>query len=103
MKSVIGALRLVAWVEGLSFLGLLFVAMPLKYVWKDPFWVQMLGRAHGGLVVLLLVLLMMCHQMTRTWTLKKSLHTFVVSLVPFAVFWYDSHLRAFIREEESAK
>ena len=35
--------RCAGWLEGASFLLLLFVAMPLKYVWGDPSWVRVVG------------------------------------------------------------
>jgi integral membrane protein len=42
-------LRAVSLTEGLSFLLLLLVAMPLKYAWGYPHAVQYLGWAHGAL------------------------------------------------------
>jgi len=35
--------------EGFSFLLLLLVAMPLKYIWGMPEAVRVVGMAHGGL------------------------------------------------------
>ena len=39
--------RLVAFLEGMSYLLLLFVAVPIKYQMGDPTYVQMLGMPHG--------------------------------------------------------
>lgn len=44
--------RLLAWVEGLSYLFLLLVAMPMKYFAQQPAWVQVAGMIHGVLFVL---------------------------------------------------
>jgi integral membrane protein len=46
-------LRAVSLTEGLSFLLLLLVAMPLKYAWGYPHAVQYLGWAHGALFLTL--------------------------------------------------
>jgi hypothetical protein len=43
--------RIVSLVEGVSWLLLLFIAMPLKYGFGEPLMVRWLGRAHGGLFV----------------------------------------------------
>lgn len=53
----IQALRILGLVEGLSFLMLLFVAMPLKYVWGNPILVKYVGMGHGILVIAFIVLL----------------------------------------------
>jgi integral membrane protein len=40
-------LRLIAFLEGLSFVLLLFVAMPLKYLAELPMAVRIVGSVHG--------------------------------------------------------
>ena len=35
-QSIVNILRVVAWAEGISFLLILFVSMPLKYIWDMP-------------------------------------------------------------------
>ena len=50
-KSSLGALRVVALLEGISFLVLLLIAMPLKYYGGIPSVTQMVGMAHGVLFV----------------------------------------------------
>lgn len=44
-------IRLVGWIEALSFLLLLFVAMPLKYMGGNPIGVRVLGPIHGFLFI----------------------------------------------------
>lgn len=53
MKTAIfiKTLRITALLEGLSFLILLLIAMPLKYVWDLPAAVRIVGMAHGVLFV----------------------------------------------------
>ncbi|RYZ34498.1 MAG: DUF3817 domain-containing protein, partial [Myxococcaceae bacterium] len=50
--SALRQLRLIAFLEGLSFLGLLFVAMPVKYLLGQPLAVRVAGSVHGLLFLL---------------------------------------------------
>ena len=53
----IKTLRLVGLLEGISFLLLLFIAMPVKYMMDNPILVKYIGMGHGVLFVLFLVVL----------------------------------------------
>ena len=54
LQTPIGRLRLMGFIEGMSLLILLFIAMPLKY-WADyPMAVTIVGSVHGGLFILYL-------------------------------------------------
>jgi len=50
--NALARLRLVTWLEGLSLLTLLFVAMPLKHVFGMPLAVRVVGSVHGLLFLL---------------------------------------------------
>ena len=54
----IGRLRLISVLEGLSFLALLFIAMPFKYLFGEPLLVRYVGMAHGVLFILFVVALL---------------------------------------------
>ncbi|AUX48387.1 membrane protein [Sorangium cellulosum] len=84
--------RLVAILEGLSYLALLFIAMPLKYLAGLPFAVRVVGSAHGILFVLFLAALLRAAAKHR-WPLTRSLLAFVSSLVPFGTFVFDRSLQ----------
>ena len=43
--------RIVAFSEGFSYLALLMIAMPLKYIWNTEEYVQNIGMAHGLLFI----------------------------------------------------
>src|SRR5690606_16630973 len=77
--------RLVAFLEGLSFLLLIFVAMPLKYFADMPMAVRVTGSAHGALFVAY-VLLLVRVTIEREWSMKRAVWAFVASLVPFGTF-----------------
>ena len=84
--------RKVAVAEGLSYILLLFVAMPLKY-WADmPLAVKYTGWAHGLLFVLYGTSLIMAWQ-ERKWKFGKVVIIFVASLLPFAPFIVDKRLK----------
>ncbi len=91
LSSPIGRLRVVAFLEGVSFLVLLLIAMPLKYAFGQPLAVKHVGMAHGVLFVGY-VLLLLAVALERSWPAKKILLAFGASLVPLGTFWADKHL-----------
>ena len=92
-RSSIGKLRLVGKLEGLSFLVLLFIAMPLKYVAHMPMAVRVTGMVHGVLFLGFLYLLFEAAT-EHDWPLGKSAMAFLASLVPFGPFVLDRRLAA---------
>ena len=92
-------LRLVAFLEGSSFVLLLFVAMPLKYLAGYPLAVRIAGSIHGALFLLFLVALYRAAG-DRAWPVRRSINAFVASLLPFGTFVFDASLR---REIDSLK
>ena len=97
--TVLRQFRLVAFLEGSSFVLLLFVAMPLKYLAGYPLAVRIAGSIHGALFLLFLVALYRAAG-DRSWPLRRSLTAFVSSLLPFGTFVFDASLR---REIDSLK
>ena len=84
--------RMIALAEGSSFLILLFVAMPMKYVMGMPRVVTVVGAIHGMLFLLYvgqLAKLRTIHQ----WDNRFSFYAFLASLLPFGPFVFDKHLR----------
>jgi integral membrane protein len=72
--------------EGISYLLLLFVAMPLKYVMDFPEAVRWIGSLHGFLFVAFMVMLYFS-LMTKVLTLKAVIRAFLLSLIPFGTFY----------------
>lgn len=86
--NALSRFRIIAFVEGLSYLVLLFIAMPLKY-WADmPGAVRITGMIHGVLFILFIVSLIEVMVKYR-WTLLRSAYVFVSSLIPFGTFVVD--------------
>jgi integral membrane protein len=81
--------RIIAFLEGLSFLILLFIAMPLKYMMDMPMPVRIVGMAHGVLFVAYVLYLMLVRSQ-KDWSIGKTLIAFAASLVPFGTFILDA-------------
>jgi integral membrane protein len=86
-------LRAVAFLEGWSYLVLLFGAMPLKYWGGMPLAVRIVGSAHGALFIAF-ALLTLQGMLTRGKSLGWGLRIGVASLIPFATFFLERDLRA---------
>lgn len=85
-------LRGVGCLEGISLLLLLFVAMPLKYVWGYSVLVPYVGMAHGVLfLAFLVVLLITSHKMQ--WSIGMFLLGLLASLLPFGTFLFDTKVK----------
>jgi integral membrane protein len=98
LKTPLGRFRAVALLEGLSFVVLLFIAMPLKYWAGMPLAVKVVGMAHGVLFMLYLPSLLEV-TVAHRWSLLRVVAAFGASLVPFGTFVLDARLR---REEQAA-
>ena len=92
LKTSIGRLRVIGMIEGSSFLLLLFIAMPLKYIWGDPSLVKMVGQAHGLLWVIFCFALFDAKS-DKGWTFKQALVPFIASMLPFGPFVVDRKLK----------
>ena len=80
--------RVVALLEGVSYLLLLFIATPIKYLANDPQYVKMLGMPHGLLFIgyVLLAFLLKSHY---KWNTKSFFIVLICSLIPFGTFYAD--------------
>lgn len=87
----VGRVRIVALIEGVSFLLLLGVAMPLKYFADQPLAVRYVGWAHGLLFVLL-VLLLLSAWGSKALSTRHAALVFVASLLPFGPFVIDRRI-----------
>lgn len=78
--------RIIALLEGISFLLLIFVAMPLKYFAGEPWLNKQMGLAHGILFVLYVILAIEV-KIALNWGFKKTALALGASLVPFGTFY----------------
>ena len=85
-------LRKVGLIEGISLLVLLFIAMPLKYIWDEPGAVKVIGWIHGALFVLFMLLVLRVYDQ-RSWPFKKLVLAFIAAFLPFGTFVFDRQLK----------
>jgi integral membrane protein len=90
LTSSLGRFRLVAFVEGISYL-LLGITMILKYQYGMPKPNYVVGMLHGGLFILYVILLIQVG-VSYKWGLVKMFWGFVASLIPFGTFYADVKL-----------
>jgi integral membrane protein len=88
IKTALGRLRIVAFLEGISFLVLLCIAMPLKYMADIPGPVRIVGMAHGVLFIAYVFLLLQVALELR-WKFSRSAAAFIASFIPFGTFYAD--------------
>lgn len=92
LKDPLARLRLVGMLEGVSFLVLLGVAMPLKYLAGQPQMVRVVGSAHGLLFVLF-VMAVVHVAVEMRWPLRRVAAALAAAVLPFGPFVFDAHLR----------
>ena len=85
-------LRRVGFAEGLSYILLLGIAMPLKYYFGQPLAVRIIGSLHGLLFVLY-ILLGASYGRNHGWKIKDFILLFVASMLPFGPFFFDRRIR----------
>lgn len=90
--KLIQFLRVLSLSEGVSFLLLLGIAMPLKYIWNMPIAVTWVGSAHGVLFVALGLLLLLA-MLRADLPLKTAIIVGMASLLPAGPFFADRLLR----------
>jgi integral membrane protein len=90
-KASIGRLRVIGFWEGVSFLVLLGIAMPLKYVWGEPGAVRVVGMAHGVLFMLYVWAAIQA-ALEHDWSWKRTGLVLLASLLPAGPFVVDAKL-----------
>lgn len=88
MKNIF---RIISFLEGTSYILLLFIAVPIRYVaylGEDPSYVKMLGMPHGVLFITYVILAFLLKTELK-WNNKTFLIILVASLVPFGTFYID--------------
>jgi len=83
--------KIVNKIEGISYLILLFVAMPLKYYFGYPIATKIVGMIHG-LLVLAFIYQLIEAKKEAGFSLKETIKYFILSLIPFGSFYTDKEL-----------
>ncbi|WP_430401827.1 DUF3817 domain-containing protein [Fluviicola sp.] len=89
VQSKVGRLRLIGFLEGISLLLLLFVAMPLKYGFHLPEFSKIMGTVHGALF-LLFIFNTLSVGVEQQWKFKTTTWKVLLAcIVPFGTFYID--------------
>jgi integral membrane protein len=87
-KTNLGLLRIIGLLEGISYLLLLGIAMPLKYLFKIPAFIYPVGMAHGILFTLFVIFVFIVAFQLK-WSLKIIFLALISSLLPLGTFIAD--------------
>jgi integral membrane protein len=94
LATAIGRFRLLAFFEGLSLIILVFLGMPLKYYFNQPFIVEYVGPIHGALFVLFILYAVQV-SIEQKWSFwSTSWKVLLSSFVPFGTFYVDHKILA---------
>lgn len=88
-EAVLKRFRFVGMVEGTSFLVLLLIAMPLKYLAGMPEAVSVVGMAHGVLFMIYLAALVQTWSELK-WPLSRALLGAAAGVLPFGPWVFDA-------------
>jgi integral membrane protein len=92
VKRALKTLTIVGFVEGISFLLLIFIAMPLKYMLGLPTAVSWIGSIHGFLFLAYITVLIIV-----IYRLKLSFSYFflgfIAAIIPFGPFVFDRYIK----------
>lgn len=85
--------RLISYIEGLSYLILVFIAMPIKYLGENPIPVKIVGMTHGVLFILFMIILFEVMKRDK-WENKYSIKIFIYSLIPFGFLAIEKSIKS---------
>ncbi|MFK7833129.1 MAG: DUF3817 domain-containing protein [Winogradskyella sp.] len=98
MSKLLSVFRIVALLEGVSYLLLLFIAVPIKYISEDPQYVKMLGMPHGVLFMAYVVIAIFISAYMK-WNLKTLAIVLAASVIPFGTFYVE---KKYLKQTPSA-
>ncbi|GGX28073.1 DUF3817 domain-containing protein [Aquimarina muelleri] len=85
---MISSFRIISYLEGISYLLILFVTMPLKYMFDSPEPNKIIGMAHGFLFLIYIVFAILV-KYEKQWSPKTLVIVLLCSIIPFGTFWMD--------------
>ncbi len=80
--------RVISFLEGVSYILLLFIAVPIKYLGNDESYVKLLGMPHGLLFVLYLAWAFLLRK-SEQWNSGVFFRILLASILPFGTFYID--------------
>ena len=100
-KNSVDRFRFVSFMEGISYVVLLFIAMPIKYIGQEPILVKYIGMLHGILFLLFVFFFVQFAEkhFKNIWDLVKI---FLFSLLPFGFLYIEKKLKHIKNTEKEA-
>lgn len=94
MNTNVQKFGIINTIEGYSYLLLLFVAMPMKYLMGIAIATKIAGMIHGILFLLFVYLLIVTWKDTK-WSIQESTIFFIASLIPFGTFFTKNRIKSY--------
>jgi integral membrane protein len=91
VKTKIGRLRLIGFLEGISLLVLVFIGMPMKYYFQSPGFNEVLGPIHG-VAFLLFIFSAISVGVEQSWKFTTTGVVLLSSFIPFGTFYVDKRI-----------
>ena len=88
MFSYLNIFRIIALLEGISYILLLGIAVPIKYGMDNPTYVKLLGMPHGILFIAYIILTLVVSSKLK-WSNRTTLIVLLASVIPFGTFFVD--------------
>ena len=98
LSNAFSRFRFISYIEGLSYLILVFIAMPIKYIGDNPYMVKIVGMTHGILFILFMLALFLAKNKYK-WDLLLTFKLFVYSLIPFGFLVIEKILKNNLKKE----
>jgi len=98
LKTKIGRLRILGFLEGVSLLALVFIAVPMKYYFGNPSLSKALGPIHGA-IFLVFLLNTFSMGIEQNWKFKTiTWKVLLASFIPFGTFYIDKKILKEIKD-----
>lgn len=101
--TTIGSLRLLAFLEGLTLLILVFAAVPLKYLYDDPRLSQGLGPVHGVFFILFVLNALKVGVEQKWKFMETTWKVLLACFIPFGTFYIDYKILKRIEAERNER
>ncbi|WP_343328378.1 DUF3817 domain-containing protein [Polaribacter staleyi] len=92
LKTKIGRLRIIGFLEGISLLVLVFIAVPMKYYFYNPNLTKLLGPIHGAIFLFFLINTLSVG-VEQNWKFRKTTWKVILAcFIPFGTFYIDKKI-----------
>lgn len=92
LKTKIGRLRIIGFLEGISLLVLILIAVPMKYYLQNPSLTIFLGPIHGTLF-LIFILNTLSVGIEQNWKFRTITWKIILAcFIPFGTFYIDKQI-----------